>query len=320
VGGAAESYVDSVARAVKGRVRVHTLHQQLLEHLPNPPAAVVDVGGGAGSQSLPLARSGYAVSIVDPSPAMLEKAAEAVAREEPATRERVRLVAAGAAEASDALGGQRFAAVLCHGVLMYVERVEPVMQGLVSATEGAITRRRTAVFPNWRGTRRTSRSRRAVGGQSAGGALAVARLALEEGGPPIALQVPHYPPLDLATPLAGKPSGTATPRLRPWMGEVFDGAYVPDPRDRTDRLVSPAGPADTADLTGIAPALMITAEFDRLHAEGARYAERLRTAGALVEHHTVPKADHGYDIDDADKARETYALIARHLTDATTPG
>jgi acetyl esterase len=162
-----------------------------------------------------------------------------------------------------------------------------------------------------------------VGGQSAGGALAaaVARQALEEGGPPIALQVLHYAPLDLTTAARDKPAGTAKPLLRPWMGEVFDAAYVPDPRVRADRLVSPAGPADTADLTGIAPALVITAEYDRLRAEGVRYAERLGRAGALVAQHDVPAADHGYDIGDAAgavaKARETYALIARHVREAT---
>ncbi|MEU4703116.1 alpha/beta hydrolase fold domain-containing protein [Nonomuraea dietziae] len=160
-----------------------------------------------------------------------------------------------------------------------------------------------------------------VGGQSAGGGLAaaVARQALEQGGPPIALQVLHYPPLDLATPAGDKRSAIDKPMLRPWMGEVFDSAYVPDRRARTDRLVSPANPADTADLTGIAPALVLTAAFDRLRAEGERYAQRLRQAGALVEHRDVPQADHGYDMNDADKARQTYAVIARRVRQATQP-
>lgn len=164
-------------------------------------------------------------------------------------------------------------------------------------------------------------ARLTVGGQSAGGGLAAAaaRQALEQGGPPIALQVLHYPPLDLVTPARDKPSSIAKPLLRPWMGEVFDNAYVPDPAARADRLVSPAGPADTADLTGIAPALVITPEFDRLRAEGERYAERLRAVGALVELHLVPGADHGYDLNDLAKAREAYALIARHLERAARP-
>jgi len=101
------------------------------------------------------------------------------------------------------------------------------------------------------------------------------------------------------------------------MAEVFDSSYVPDPRLRADPLVSPANEADAADLTGIAPALVITAELDLLRAEGDRYAERLRRVGALVEHHVVPGADHGYDGTDVEQARKVYDLIARHILDAT---
>ncbi|MDX6234184.1 MAG: acetyl esterase [Nocardioidaceae bacterium] len=162
-------------------------------------------------------------------------------------------------------------------------------------------------------------SRLTVGGQSAGGGLAaaVARQALEQDGPALALQVLHYPPLDLATSAKDKHAATPKPKLRPWMAEVFDGSYVPDPQDRLDPLVSPANPADTADLHGIAPAIVITAALDLLRAEGLQYADRLREAGALVEHHDVADADHGYDGEDDDKAREVYALIARHVQQAT---
>lgn len=164
----------------------------------------------------------------------------------------------------------------------------------------------------WDGARLT------VGGQSAGGGLAaaVARQALEEGGPSIALQVLHYPPLDLATNARDKHSAAAKPVLRPWMADVFDTSYVPDPASRTDRLVSPAHPSDTADLKGIAPAVVITAELDLLKAEGARYADRLRAAGALVEYRDVPGVDHGYDTSDDQRAREAYDLIARHIREA----
>jgi acetyl esterase/lipase len=162
-------------------------------------------------------------------------------------------------------------------------------------------------------------ARLAVGGQSAGGGLAaaVARQALETGGPPIALQVLHYPPLDLAMNARDKHSVIAKPALRPWMADVFDAAYVPDRRERADRLVSPAGSADTADLTGIAPALLITAEHDILRAEGERYAERLHGVGALVEHYDIPGVDHGYDVKDLETARAVYARIARHVRAAT---
>ncbi|MFF7984483.1 alpha/beta hydrolase fold domain-containing protein [Streptomyces sp. NPDC007901] len=166
-----------------------------------------------------------------------------------------------------------------------------------------------AAEEGWDGSRLT------VGGQSAGGGLAaaVARQALAEGGPSIALQVLHYPPLDLVTSAADKRAAIAKPMLRPWMAEVFDTAYVPEPKRRADPLVSPAHPSDTADLTGIAPAVVITAEYDLLRAEGERYASRLGAVGALVEHHEVSGVDHGYDAKDEVTAREVYALVARHL-------
>jgi acetyl esterase len=161
-------------------------------------------------------------------------------------------------------------------------------------------------------------SRISVGGQSAGGGLAaaVARQALVHAEPALRLQVLHYPPLDLATDARDKTAATAKPVLRPWMADVFDSAYVPDKRHRTDPLVSPAHASDTADLTGIAPALVITAELDLLYAEGKRYAERLASVNALVEHHVVAGADHGYDGTDDTKALASYALIARCLKKA----
>jgi acetyl esterase len=165
----------------------------------------------------------------------------------------------------------------------------------------------------WDGTRLT------VGGQSAGAGLAaaVARQALERGGPPIALQVLNYPPIDLVTPAGDKPSSIANPLIKPWMGDVFDNVYIPDPAMRTDRLASPAHPGDTADLTGIAPALVITAEYDRLRNEGERYARRLHDAGALVEHYDVPRADHAYDRADTERTRQAYGLMARCIREAT---
>ena len=69
----AERFVDGHYGTLRGRVRTHVIACHLREHLPRPPAALVDVGGGAGNQSIPLARDGYQVAIVDPSAAMLAK-------------------------------------------------------------------------------------------------------------------------------------------------------------------------------------------------------------------------------------------------------
>jgi SAM-dependent methyltransferase len=115
---------------VKGRVRTYVLHQQLLEHLPAPPAPVLDVGGGAGHQSFPLAQAGYEVTLLDPSQAMLDRARQRLQRLPGEARRRVRLLKADGEHADEAVNGQRFAAVLCHGVLGYLEQPEPLVDQL----------------------------------------------------------------------------------------------------------------------------------------------------------------------------------------------
>src|SRR5580698_9852979 len=78
--GLADRFVDKAYASVKGYVRTYVMHHQLLEHLPPPPGSVLDVGGGAGHQSFPLARAGYDVTLLDPSQAMLDKAQQNLAR------------------------------------------------------------------------------------------------------------------------------------------------------------------------------------------------------------------------------------------------
>jgi S-adenosylmethionine-dependent methyltransferase len=126
----ADRFVDGAYATVKGRVRTFVLHQQLLAHLPEPPATVLDVGGGAAHQSLPLARLGYHVTVLDSSAAMLAKAGQRVADEPPEVRRRVRLVEGSGEHAGEATNGERFAALLCHGVLMYLPRPEPMVREL----------------------------------------------------------------------------------------------------------------------------------------------------------------------------------------------
>jgi SAM-dependent methyltransferase len=126
----ADRFVDGAYATVKGQVRTFVLHRQLLAHLPEPPATVLDVGGGAAHQSLPLARLGYQVTVLDSSAAMLARAEQRVADEPPAVRRRVRLVEGPGEDASGAMSGERFAAVLCHGVLMYLARPEPMVREL----------------------------------------------------------------------------------------------------------------------------------------------------------------------------------------------
>src|SRR5580658_5483817 len=128
--GLVDQFVDGAYASVKGRVRTYVMHQQLLEHLPAPPASVLDVGGGAGHQSFPLAQAGYDVTVLDPSPAMLEKARQRLPRLDDDARRRVTLLQADGENADEAVDGRRFAAVLCHGVLGYLEHPEPLVNQL----------------------------------------------------------------------------------------------------------------------------------------------------------------------------------------------
>src|ERR1700728_366110 len=128
--GLADQFADDAYATVKGYVRTYVMHQQLLEHLPPPPATVLDVGGGAGHQSFPLAQAGYDVTLLDSSPAMLDKARQRLARLPDEARRRVTLVQADGDHADEATGGRRFAAVLCHGVLGYLEDPGPLVSQL----------------------------------------------------------------------------------------------------------------------------------------------------------------------------------------------
>jgi S-adenosylmethionine-dependent methyltransferase len=126
----ADLFADEAYASVKGYVRTYVMHHQLLEHLPEPPASVLDVGGGAGHQSFPLAQVGYDVTLLDSSPAMLDKARQRLQRLPAEVQQRVTLVQADGESAVEAVTGRRFAAVLCHGVLGYLEDPEPIVNQL----------------------------------------------------------------------------------------------------------------------------------------------------------------------------------------------
>jgi len=134
-------------------------------------------------------------------------------------------------------------------------------------------------------------SRLAVGGHSAGANLtaAVCRTARDRGTFSPLLQIIDSAPLDQAADPSTKSSPIAKPLLNPFLLRVFTGAYVPDPADRAHPLVSP-GLAE--DLAGLPPALVITAEYDRLRDEGDAYAKALEAAGVPVTHRVFEGVDH----------------------------
>lgn len=121
-----------------------------------------------------------------------------------------------------------------------------------------------------------------VAGDSAGGNLSavVAQRARDDGGPAIALQVLVYPvtdcDFDRDSYLAPGNQLVLTRDSMLW----FWDHYAPDPAQRAN---PDASPLRAADLSGLPPALVLTAEHDVLRDEGEEYAERLRAAGVPVE-------------------------------------
>ncbi|WP_024820710.1 alpha/beta hydrolase [Arthrobacter sp. 31Y] len=122
-------------------------------------------------------------------------------------------------------------------------------------------------------------SRIAIGGDSAGGNLAAA-VALEarDQGVPLAAQLLIYPATDLS---AVYPSmrQLATGYFLELDPDAQQGqGYVSSPSELSDRRVSPL----LADLKGVAPAVVIVAEYDPLKDQGAVYAEKLKASGVKV--------------------------------------
>jgi SAM-dependent methyltransferase len=131
----ADRFVDKHYGSLRGRVRTRIVHQHLLAHLAPPPLHIVDVGGGAGHQSIPLAREGYDVTIVEPSASMLERAEQLIAAEADAVAGRVRLLEAPGEQAPAALDGRRYGGVLCHGVLPYLDDPTPLVDSLCALAD-----------------------------------------------------------------------------------------------------------------------------------------------------------------------------------------
>jgi acetyl esterase len=135
--------------------------------------------------------------------------------------------------------------------------------------------------------------RLAVGGDSAGGALAtvVARQARREQ-LPVVCQALFYPSTDL--------SRTDRPSYRQygegyWLTtravEIFRSFYVPDPCWWPHPDASPLLASD-ADLRLLPPTLLMTAGCDVLRDEGQEYADRLAALGVPVTYRLVPELIH----------------------------
>ncbi|MEJ7796475.1 MAG: alpha/beta hydrolase [Nocardioides sp.] len=135
-------------------------------------------------------------------------------------------------------------------------------------------------------------ARLAVGGDSAGGALAATTaLAAAREGLPMAFQLLIYPMTDMR---GGSDSRTAFNRrliLTQGFMDLAQESYLNSEADVTDPRAS-ALLNDVPD--GLAQAYVVTAGFDPLRDEGEAYARTLADAGVQIELRRFPEHLHGF--------------------------
>ncbi|MEW2583590.1 alpha/beta hydrolase [Streptomyces virginiae] len=125
--------------------------------------------------------------------------------------------------------------------------------------------------------------RLAVAGDSVGGNMSAALtlMAKERGDVRLVQQVLFYPVTDASSDSASYLQFAEGYFLRRDAMRWFWDQYTTDPARRTEITASPLR-ARTEQLTGLPPALVITAEADVLRDEGEAYAAKLRAAGVPV--------------------------------------
>ncbi|NRF10590.1 alpha/beta hydrolase [Agrobacterium pusense] len=129
-----------------------------------------------------------------------------------------------------------------------------------------------------------------VVGDSAGGLLAAALCLSQKGRRQPLGQVLIYPGLGGDGDTASYRDNAEAPLLRAsdvivYRDLLFGGASPSDPIAR---------PLKAPDLSGLAPAFIVTADVDPLRDDGADYAERLSAAGVPVTLRNEPQLPHGF--------------------------
>lgn len=141
---------------------------------------------------------------------------------------------------------------------------------------------------------RLDRARIAVGGDSAGGALAAACAlrARDEGGPKLCFQLLVYPATDSRMETESMRKYTDSPMWNARLNRKIWELYL---RDGDHGMPEYAAPMLARDFSGLPPAYVEVEEFDCPHDEGVAYARALEGAGVTVQLEDVKGTFHGFD-------------------------
>jgi acetyl esterase/lipase len=136
-------------------------------------------------------------------------------------------------------------------------------------------------------------ARLGVAGDSAGGNLAavVSLLARDARGPDLAFQLLVYPVTDYEFESESMAANATGYFLELESMRWFYDQYLADETQGDDWRFSPVR---AADLSGLPPAFVLTAEFDPLRDQGEAYARKLEEAGVPVELRRYDGVFHGF--------------------------
>jgi acetyl esterase len=155
----------------------------------------------------------------------------------------------------------------------------------------------------------------AVAGDSAGGTLAagVALMAAERDGPDIAYQALIYPSVGVEDdqPSVRENTGIILSEADiEWFGDCYYGSEI-------HRRNPYADPTNAADVSGVAPATVVTAGFDPLRDGAKAYAEQLVGDGVSTHYTNYDDMVHGFmTFGSIDRAHDAIADVADDLADA----